>query len=154
MYQPIPASDLQDVQQFPFRGGYGLLARLPYLPCVYEYWEGSPDAVSWMALNEAGLAMVKEHRLVGWLADLPALGPVPEELNEWILHDAQHRIVGAGVQRLANVLPEDFFAQLAVAAWGLAIRDGFLSLNTMRREDALAWLQRELGQSPRNFNLK
>jgi hypothetical protein len=87
-----------------------------YIPkeIVHILWQSAATSAELRAAAEAGLVTLRENRGSRWCADCRALGPVSVEDQAWLDRDWFPRVLAAGLERLAVVLPYEVFAQTNV----------------------------------------
>jgi hypothetical protein len=100
-----------------------LLANYPFLhlylhegpsPALEAQWRGFVSSPFLRQALTDALALARQHRIRGWIADDRLLGPVrPADLG-WIANEALPTLINLGVKRFARIEAEDPMNQLLI----------------------------------------
>ena len=91
-------------------------------------------------------AFMEEHDIFYWLADNRKLNAIRNSDQEWFLKEIGPRMAQSSLKKMATIVAEDIFNQMAVD--NLFVKGNeFIKFDNhyfKAEEDALAWLQKDL----------
>ena len=81
---------------------------------VHLRWSGFVNSAQLREGLEAGLALVEEKGARRWVGDCTRLGPMSSEEQAWVNTDWFPRLLAAGMERMAVIMPAKVIASMAV----------------------------------------
>ena len=116
---------------------------------VHVDWQGWADSAEFVALNEAGLSALREHRSSRWLADCRNLKTIKLADQEWVDRDWFPRALAAGLRRMALVIANSKLAQMNIEQIlsripGTKLDVAYFATEVMARD----WLMRQPTATP------
>jgi SpoIIAA-like len=94
------------------RPGVGIVTWDPTCEAVHVEWQGWADSTELREVLEAGLGALTGHRGSRWLADCGDMKVVQQSDQEWIEQSWFPRVLGAGLRRMAIVIPKSGLARM------------------------------------------
>lgn len=94
---------------------------------------------------EKGFELVQKKGARRWVGDCKHLGPVAPTDQEWVNTDWCPRLLGAGVNRMAVIIPSSALSRMAVNSIMTKVEGtDFVSCNFDDRAEGHAWVQERL----------
>ena len=81
---------------------------------VIVSWKNSPINNEFKDVLNAGLEIVKEHKIKKWIGDCTYLGAVGQEDQQWSNNEWFPQIISLGVAKMGVIVSDDVFNQLSV----------------------------------------
>lgn len=111
---------------------------------IIMVWNGNFTSAEYREATLACLAAVKEFKLKNWLADTSKIDEIKIEDQDWTNENVLFPISGAGVRKVAIVIPEDVYNHLAISSIMVKGKGRFKfdSQYFVTRADAYTWLSK------------
>jgi hypothetical protein len=94
--------------------GVAVLKWDPTSGAVHIEWQGWADSTEFALLLEAGLRALREYHGSRWLADCRNMKTIEQSDQEWLDRSWFPRMLAAGLQRMAVLMPKSALAKMNV----------------------------------------
>jgi len=105
-------------------------------------WNGFLNSEEFRAASNACLNAIEEYQLLYWLADNRKMKAIRQHDQEWFIQQIVPRLAKSSLRKMATLVSEDLFNQMAIESLELKANDlvGFNNYHFKSEAAALAWL--------------